>query len=327
MLKFKTKKKKNINILNVNDTVENNSKIGKKKNSIDISDMNEIVEKVSKKGKKKRSLSCDSINEVEKLSGGKETLPEVVSLSITKEKKKKKKKKLEKSIEKAEIVNDSSTSELNVEKIKKKKKKKIKSSQTESKDVPTTNVNECLNDSTTNSLFEMIRKKKEEFKIDTDANLGISNIDNDKKAKSELVLNFASTKKASQADPWDEPLKEGEIEVFIKSKKQIAKEKKKKKKVISSPLKKSPSGKRAIKINLKANQEHTIKEYERAVKKASTLPLPAFPTSPGILKPSPSPILVRKKSKLNNLNKVSSSASPQLKKTKKFRMSAADFFN
>merc|ERR1711874_761823 len=105
--------------------VENKSKKRKKKNTMDISDMNEIVENVSKKGKKKRSLSCDSFNEVEMLSGEKEILPEVDNLSITKEKKKKKKKKLEKSIEKAEIVNDSSTPELYVEKIKKKKKKKI----------------------------------------------------------------------------------------------------------------------------------------------------------------------------------------------------------
>ncbi|CAL4093540.1 unnamed protein product [Meganyctiphanes norvegica] len=287
----------------------------KKKRNMDVSDMDGFVENKTKKVKKSKNYILNDRFKYEEKDNVNSSDFSVDSLSGTKGNKKNEKK--ESCIEATEIPKVSPTSEPNTKKTKKKKKKKKISTETQSTDIS------C-------SLIELIRKKKEEFKIGSDnnseiSNLAISNTFNETKPKKELVLNFASSKK-DQQDPWSEPLKDGEIEVFIKSKKQIAKEKKKKK-VLSSPVKKSSNGKRAIKINLKANQEHTVKQYERDVKKVPELTLPpAFPPSPGILKPSPSPILVRKKKSLKILNKIASSASPQLKKTKKKRMTASDFF-
>jgi len=309
-----------------NELLENEMKPKKKKKKKNIiSEMNEVVENLPKKVKKKKN------KDEENVSGNSSLISEVDSESSNKEKKKKKKKKLKNSIEAAEVPEISSTSEQNTEKKKKKKKKII--TETQSNEISTTNVKETSLNLSPSILVEKIKKKKLDFNIDCEANLesqplAISDIVDKTKPKKDLVLNFAVSKK-NQVDPWDEPLKEGETEVFIKSKKQIAKEKKKKKKVISSAVVKSSTSKRAININLKANQEHTVKEYHRDIKNTPALPmpLPAFPASPGILKPSPSPILVRKQKSLKNLNKILSSASPQLKKSNKNRMRASDFFH
>ncbi|XP_069947489.1 ribosomal RNA processing protein 1 homolog B isoform X1 [Cherax quadricarinatus] len=151
---------------------------------------------------------------------------------------------------------------------------------------------------------------------------------------SELVLNFSSNYKQrgfesdggiNKKSPWDEPLKKGEIEIFIKSKRQIKKEKKNK--VLRSPKKLSKASfqkARTININLKKNREHEYSDYARTLRASPRIPFNASeqPKAP-VLKPSPFPILV-KKPLLKKTKTVGSSFAPKFIKGK--RALAADYF-
>ncbi|XP_063585714.1 ribosomal RNA processing protein 1 homolog [Penaeus indicus] len=141
--------------------------------------------------------------------------------------------------------------------------------------------------------------------------------DNGKKKGSSMK----SAKKAKNS-AWDEPLKEGEVEVFIKSRKEIAKTKKNKSKMIRLGGLESPHnfGEKSIKINLRHNQEHEYSDYARTLKDSPNIPYNAnkLPKAP-VLKPSPSPILI-KKSAAKTLKSIASLTTP----TK--RQKAQDFF-
>ncbi|XP_047473521.1 uncharacterized protein LOC125028182 [Penaeus chinensis] len=141
--------------------------------------------------------------------------------------------------------------------------------------------------------------------------------DNGKKKSSSMK----SAKKAKKS-AWDEPMKEGEVEVFIKSRKEIAKTKKNKSKMIRLGGLESPHnlGEKSIKINLRHNQEHEYSDYARTLKDSPNIPYNAnkLPKAP-VLKPSPSPILI-KKSVAKRLKSIASLTTP----TK--RQKAHDFF-
>ncbi|XP_045605759.2 ribosomal RNA processing protein 1 homolog B [Procambarus clarkii] len=149
-----------------------------------------------------------------------------------------------------------------------------------------------------------------------------------------LVLNFSNSDEPSglagdreknQKSPWDEPLDDGEFEIFIKSKRQIKRDKKNKLLNSAKKLSKTSSQKaRTISINLKQNKEHEFSDYARTLRASPRIPFNAslLPKAP-VLKASPSPILV-KKSLLKNIKPFGSTLSPKFKKGK--RANAADFF-
>lgn len=130
------------------------------------------------------------------------------------------------------------------------------------------------------------------------------------------------SQKKVKKSAWDEPLKEGEVEVFIKSRKEIAKTKKNKSKMIRlGGLERAHNfGEKSIKINLRHNQEHEYSDYARTLKDSPSIPYNAnkLPKAP-VLKPSPSPILI-KKSAAKTLKSIASLTTP----TK--RQKAQDFF-
>lgn len=84
---------------------------------------------------------------------------------------------------------------------------------------------------------------------------------------------------------------------------------------------------RTISINLKKNKEHEFSDYVRTLRASPCIPFKAdlTPKAP-VLKPSPSPILVKGTALRKKLQKkVAASASPKLSFKKK-RQTAADFF-
>ncbi|XP_063861381.1 ribosomal RNA processing protein 1 homolog B-like isoform X2 [Scylla paramamosain] len=150
-----------------------------------------------------------------------------------------------------------------------------------------------------------------------------------------IVINFSESKKQKglgigippKKSSWDEPLKEGEYEVFIRSRKHLKRTKEKK----ISPIKKRLAAciprQRTISINLKKNKEHEFSDYVRTLRASPCIPFKAdqTPKAP-VLKPSPSPILIKGTALRKRLQKkVAASASPQLSLKKK-RQTAADFF-
>ncbi|XP_045134141.1 ribosomal RNA processing protein 1 homolog B-like [Portunus trituberculatus] len=150
-----------------------------------------------------------------------------------------------------------------------------------------------------------------------------------------IVINFSESKKQkglgigipSKKSSWDDPLKEGEYEVFIKTRKQIKRTKEKKISPIKKRLTASIPRQRTISINLKKNKEHEFSDYVRTLRASPCIPFKAdqAPKAP-VLKPSPSPILVKGTALRKRLQKkVAASASPKLNFKKK-RQTAADFF-
>lgn len=151
----------------------------------------------------------------------------------------------------------------------------------------------------------------------------------------DIVINFSESKKQKGLDsmtpqekcPWNEPLKEGEYEVFIKSRKRIKKTKEKKITPIKKRLTANIPRQRTISINLKKNKEHEFSDYVRTLRASPCIPFKAdqAPKAP-VLKPSPSPILVKGPLLRKKLQKkMAASASPQLC-FKKRRQTAASFF-
>lgn len=127
--------------------------------------------------------------------------------------------------------------------------------------------------------------------------------------------------------PWDEPLRNGEYEIFVKSRKQITKSKRKKISPIKKRITASIPKQRTISINLKKNKEHEFSDYVRTIRASPSIPFKAdqAPKAP-VLKPSPSPILVKGPLLRKRLQKMAAvSASPKLNH-KKNRHTAADYF-
>ncbi|KAK4299080.1 hypothetical protein Pmani_028631 [Petrolisthes manimaculis] len=138
-----------------------------------------------------------------------------------------------------------------------------------------------------------------------------------------LTLNFSSSneqncsKETSKiAKMWAEPLKKGEYEIIIKSRRQKARDRKNPLKARNSKTFKAlPSKTRTININLKNNKTHEYSDYARTVKASPQIPFSAdvHPISPAIKKTT-TPIL------------IAESASPLLKvvqrkkQKKSFRM-------
>ncbi|KAG0723602.1 Ribosomal RNA processing protein 1 B [Chionoecetes opilio] len=186
-------------------------------------------------------------------------------------------------------------------------------------------------------LLKKVNKKKMPPKLDKTAqNTNTKVADNNAPSKSKgMVINFSESKKqkglggvsSPKKSPWDEPLQKGEYEVFIKSKKQGRKTKEKKISSIKKRLTASLPGQRRISINLKKNKEHEFSDYVRTLRASPCIPFRAdqAPKAP-VLKPSPSPILVRGPLVRKRLQRmVAASASPQLS-LKKYRQTAAEFF-
>ncbi|KAK7083725.1 Ribosomal RNA processing protein 1 B [Halocaridina rubra] len=153
--------------------------------------------------------------------------------------------------------------------------------------------------------------------------------------ENKLILNFGEIPTPSV---WSKPIPETEIDIFIKSKRLMKSGKKAKKSAgILSPkgTPKTPRDK-TIKINLKQNQEHDFKDYVASVRNSPQIPFRAdkLPKAP-VLKPSPSPILLKRPALkiLKNFIRKSpggqtpsplAKKSPKSKKMK--RSKASDFF-
>lgn len=84
---------------------------------------------------------------------------------------------------------------------------------------------------------------------------------------------------------------------------------------------------RTISINLKKNKEHEFSDYVHTIRASPSIPFKAdqAPKAP-VLKPSPSPILVKGPLLRKRIHEMAAAAaSPQLKH-RKMRQTAADFF-